>query len=103
MHSLKSGLIEELKSMIVFEPEFRDANALRGPVSYTHLAVPSLRKGWCCVYAAFSTSMMLETVQLLTERDYCQLDDVVTNTLRAASGYLVLALVRKCWRGKIEE
>ena len=66
-------------------------------------AVPSLRKGWCCVYAAFSTSMMLETVQLLTERGYCQLDDVVTNTLGAAIGYLVFALVRKCWRGKIEE
>lgn len=66
-------------------------------------AVPSLRKGWCCVYAAFSTSMMLETVQLLTERGYCQLDDVVTNTLGAAIGCLVFALVRKCWRGKIEE
>ena len=66
-------------------------------------AVPSLRKGWCCVYAAFSTSMMLETVQLLTERGFCQLDDVVTNTLGAAIGYLVFALVRKCWRGKIEE
>ena len=26
----QSGLIEELKSTIVFEPEFRDANALRG-------------------------------------------------------------------------
>ena len=34
---------------------------------------------------------------------YCQLDDVVTNTLGAAIGYLVFALVRKCWRGKIEE
>ena len=65
--------------------------------------VENIRKGWCCVYAAFSTSMMLETVQLLTERGYCQLDDVVTNTLGAAIGYLVFALVRKCWRGKIEE
>jgi len=66
-------------------------------------AVPFLRRWWYCVYAAFATSMMLETVQLLTERGYCQLDDVVTNTLGAAIGYLVFALVRKCWRGKIEE
>ena len=33
----QSGLIEELKSMIVFEPEFRDANALRGIEEYSHL------------------------------------------------------------------
>lgn len=66
-------------------------------------AVPFLRRWWYCVYAAFATSMMLETVQLLTERGFCQLDDVVTNTLGAAIGYLVFALVRKCWRGKIEE
>ena len=66
-------------------------------------AVPFLRRWWYCVYAAFAMSMMLETVQLLTERGFCQLDDVVTNTLGAAIGYLVFALVRKCWRGKIEE
>ena len=40
-------------------------------------AVPFLRRWWYCVYAAFATSMMLETVQLLTERGFCQLDDVV--------------------------
>lgn len=61
-------------------------------------AVPSLRKGWCCVYAAFSTSMMLETVQLLTERGYCQLDDVVTNTFGAAVGYLLFVLLRHIWK-----
>ena len=33
----QSGLIEELKSTIVFEPEFRDANALRGLEEYSHL------------------------------------------------------------------
>lgn len=33
----QSGLIEELKSTIVFEPEFRDANALRGMEEYSHL------------------------------------------------------------------
>ena len=33
----QSGLIEELKSTIVFEPEFRDANALRGLEEYSSL------------------------------------------------------------------
>ena len=63
-------------------------------------AVPFLRRWWCCVYAAFATSMMLETVQLLTERGFCQLDDVVTNTFGAAMGYLVFALVCRWWRNR---
>ena len=63
-------------------------------------AVPFLRRWWCCVYAAFATSMMLETVQLLTERGFCQLDDVVTNTLGAAMGYLVFALLCRWWRNR---
>ena len=42
--------------------------------------------------------MMLETVQLLTERGYCQLDDVVTNTFGAAVGYLLFVLLRHIWR-----
>ena len=33
----QSGLVEELESLIVFEPEFRDANALRGIEQFSHL------------------------------------------------------------------
>ena len=33
----QSGLVEELESQIVFEPEFRDANALRGIEQFSHL------------------------------------------------------------------
>ena len=33
----QSGLVEELESRIVFEPEFRDANALRGIEQFSHL------------------------------------------------------------------
>lgn len=65
-------------------------------------AVPVLRRWWCCIYAAFATSMMLETIQLLTERGYCQLDDVVTNTFGAAIGYLAFAVVRRWWKKKEE-
>ena len=43
----QSGLVEELRARIVFEPEFRSPDAVRGlgghdyiwPVSYTHLDV----------------------------------------------------------------
>ena len=33
----QSGLVEELESRIVFEPEFRDANMLRGIEQFSHL------------------------------------------------------------------
>ena len=33
----QSGLVEELRSTIVFEPEFRNADALRGIEGYSHL------------------------------------------------------------------
>ena len=33
----QSALVEELKSTLVFEPEFRDANALRGIEQFSHL------------------------------------------------------------------
>lgn len=33
----QSGLVEELKSTLVFEPEYRDPNALRGIEQFSHL------------------------------------------------------------------
>ena len=33
----QSGLVQELKSRIVFEPEYRDENALRGIEQFSHL------------------------------------------------------------------
>ncbi len=33
----QSGLVPELRSTIVFEPEYRDANALRGLAAYSHI------------------------------------------------------------------
>lgn len=33
----QSGLVEELKSTLVFEPEYRDKNALRGIEQFSHL------------------------------------------------------------------
>ena len=45
----QSGLVPELKSRIVFEPEYRDENALRGIEQFTHLWLIwnfSESKGW---------------------------------------------------------
>ncbi len=47
----QSGLVEQLRSTIVFEPEFRSADALRGIEGYSHLWLiwqfsESLRQDW---------------------------------------------------------
>lgn len=47
----QSGLVEELRSMIVFEPEYRNDDALRGIEEYSHLWLiwqfsRAVREGW---------------------------------------------------------
>ncbi len=47
----QSGLVEELRSTIVFEPEFRNADALRGIEDFSHLWIiwqfsEAVRTGW---------------------------------------------------------
>jgi len=47
----QSGLVQELRSTIVFEPEFRNADALRGIEDFSHLWIiwqfsEALRQGW---------------------------------------------------------
>lgn len=47
----QSGLVEELRSTIVFEPEFRNADALRGLEDFTHIWIiwqfsEAVRQGW---------------------------------------------------------
>ena len=47
----QSGLVEELRSTIVFEPEFRNADALRGIEGFSHLWLiwqfsAAIRQGW---------------------------------------------------------
>ncbi|MDO5348388.1 MAG: VanZ family protein [Lachnospiraceae bacterium] len=48
-----------------------------------------LRKGTYCVAAGFAFSTCLELAQLITSRGYCQLDDVLTNTVGAWIGWLI--------------
>ena len=47
----QSGLVEELRSTVVFEPEFRNADALRGIEGFSHLWLiwqfsEAVRSGW---------------------------------------------------------
>lgn len=47
----QAGLVEELRSTIVFEPEFRNADALRGIEDFSHLWIiwqfsEAVRSGW---------------------------------------------------------
>ena len=47
----QSGLVQELRSTIVFEPEFRNADALRGMEDFSHLWIiwqfsEAVRSGW---------------------------------------------------------
>jgi len=47
----QSGLVEELRSTIVFEPEFRNPDALRGIKEFSHLWIiwqfsEAVRQGW---------------------------------------------------------
>lgn len=47
----QSGLVKELRSTIVFEPEYRNENALRGIEDYSHLWLiwqfsQAVREGW---------------------------------------------------------
>ena len=47
----QSGLVEALRSTIVFEPEYRNADALRGIEDFTHLWIiwqfsEAVREGW---------------------------------------------------------
>ena len=46
-----------------------------------------------CIPAAICSSMVLEGMQYITQRGYCQLDDIVTNVIGACIGYIFFYLV----------
>ena len=63
-------------------------------VLMTLLIRPLQRNGFLCVLSGFAASAALETVQYLTQRGFCQLDDVVMNTLGAFVGWLLIWLAQ---------
>lgn len=56
----------------------------------------------CTVVFGFLCSVCIETVQLITERGYCQLDDVVMNTLGSLVGYIIFLIAKKGYRCKTD-
>lgn len=55
------------------------------------VAVPGRWK-YFTVLTGMIISVVIETVQLVTQRGYCQLDDVVMNTLGSLVGYLIFVI-----------
>lgn len=54
------------------------------------------RKLHICVAAGFLSSLSIELLQLLTQRGFFQIDDIITNTLGMLIGYLFFALSHAC-------
>lgn len=51
------------------------------------------RQGLVCILAGAMTSVVIEFTQLLTQRGYFQVDDMVMNTLGMACGYLFYQII----------
>lgn len=51
-----------------------------------------------CIIAAALFSIIIETVQYITARGFCQMDDIVMNTLGALIGWLGWWICRKIIR-----
>ena len=56
-------------------------------------AFPWLRGLFRNTFAAFVTSLGVETIQLITGRGYFQIDDILTNVLGAVIGYLIFRIL----------
>jgi glycopeptide antibiotics resistance protein len=52
-----------------------------------------LRKPYTSAAAGFITSLLIETLQLVTDRGFFQIDDIITNTLGMFVGYILFASV----------
>lgn len=52
------------------------------------------RKMIPCVFIGMLTSFAIEWIQLITQRGYFQIDDILTNTLGALFGFLLYRLLK---------
>lgn len=50
--------------------------------------------GVVCIFTGAITSVAIEITQLLTQRGYFQVDDIVMNTLGTVCGYLVYRIIK---------
>lgn len=58
------------------------------------LCFPGARKSWICIISGCIFSIFIETVQWITQRGNCELDDVIMNTLGTAVGWMIYMGVR---------
>lgn len=56
-----------------------------------------MQKVWICVVAGFFCSCTIEISQLVSQRGFCQIDDVLTNTFGALLGFLVWKGLDRIW------
>lgn len=56
-------------------------------------AFPWIRGFFRNTFAAFVTSLGVETIQLITGRGYFQVDDILTNVMGAVIGYLIFRIL----------
>ena len=59
-----------------------------------------IRKLQYCALTGFLCSCTIEVSQLITQRGFCQLDDVITNTVGAVVGWMIWRCVWKCLQCK---
>ena len=55
-----------------------------------------IRKLQYCVLTGFLCSCTIEVSQMITQRGFCQLDDVITNTVGAVVGWMIWRCICKC-------
>ena len=53
-----------------------------------------IRKLQYCVLTGFLCSCMIEVSQLVIQRGFCQLDDVITNTVGAVVGWMIWRIIQ---------
>lgn len=54
------------------------------------------RKFWICLLTVMTITIGIELMQFVTKLGYCQVDDVVMNTLGGVIGYLIQWIIRSC-------
>lgn len=59
------------------------------------LCFPKARKSWICMLSGGIVSIFIETVQWMTQRGNCELDDIIMNTLGTAVGWGIYAVFKK--------
>lgn len=58
------------------------------------LCFPKARKSLVCILSGCILSIFIETVQYMTQRGNCELDDVIMNTLGTFTGWVIYTVIQ---------